>query len=71
MENRDGRDLGGNKMDRLLHFRRAADYRGLHAAAADTYAIARAALRLLLAGLLIGLFYLLLLIVKAVTWIFD
>ena len=67
MENRDGRSLGGNKMGRLLHFRWAGFGRALHVAAIYTYAIMRA----LLAGLVIGLFWLGLLVLKAFSWLFD
>ena len=67
MENRDGRDLGGNKMGRLLHFRWADFGRALHVAATYTYAIMRA----LLAGLVISLFWLGLLALKAFSWLFD
>ena len=67
MGNNYGRDLGGNKMDRLLHFRWAGFGRALHVAATYTYAIMRA----LLAGLMIGLFWLGLLVLKAFSWLFD
>jgi len=67
MEIKDGRDLGGNKMARLLHLRGADFSRALHVAAAYTYAIARA----LLAGLVIGLFWLGLLALKAFSRLLD
>ena len=67
MGNKYGRLLGGNKMDRLLHFRWAGFGRALHVAAADTYAIMRA----LLAGLVISLFWLGLLALKAFSWLLD
>ena len=67
MENRDGRDLGGNKMGWLLHIRGTDIGRALHVAAIYTYAIMRA----LLAGLMIGLFWLGLLALKAFSWLFD
>jgi hypothetical protein len=37
MRNNYGRTLGGNKMDRMLHFRGANINHALHAATADTY----------------------------------
>ena len=67
MGNNYGRSLGGNKMGRLLHFRWAGFGRALHAAAADSYAI----MRVLLAGLMIGLFWLGLLVLKAFSWLLD
>ena len=67
MGNNYGRSLGGNKMGRLLHFRWAGFGRALHAAAADSYAIMRA----LVAGLVIGLFWLGLLALKAFSWLLD
>ena len=67
MGNNYGRSLGGNKMGRLLHFRWAGFGRALHAAATYTYAIMRA----LLAGLAIGLFWLVLLVFKAFSKLLD
>ena len=67
MENNYGRSLGGNKMGRLLHFHWADFGRALHVAATYTYAIMRA----LLAGLMIGLFWLGLLALKAFSWLLD
>ena len=67
MGNNYGRSLGGNKMGRLLHFRWAGFGRALHVAATYTYAIMRA----LVAGLVIGLFWLVLLVFKAFSKLLD
>ena len=67
MGNNYGRSLGGNKMGRLLHFRWAGFGRALHVAATYTYAIMRA----LVAGLAIGLFWLVLLVFKAFSKLLD